>query len=91
MVIFSDIQRLLKNKQKSDSFAAHFVHYFNTTTSRTDLRKYITFKVVNQLNLIGAMKTFTKRNCNLCMQERLMILKKLCGKHVTVMNKSLDT
>ena len=73
---FSDIQRLLKNRQKSDSFVVHFVQHFNTTTSRTDLRKYMTFKVVNNLNLIGAMKTFTKPNCNIFMQERLKILKK---------------
>ena len=53
---FSDILRLLKNVQKSDSFAAHFEQHFNTTTSRTDLRNYMTFKVVNQLNHIGAMK-----------------------------------
>ena len=48
------------------------------------------FKVVKQLNPIGAMKTFTKTNCNLCMQERLFILKKLRNKRVTVMNKNLN-
>ena len=48
------------------------------------------FKVVKQLNLIGAMKTFTKPNCNLCMQEQLTILKKIRDKRVTVMNKNLD-
>ena len=37
---FYDLQRLLKNGQKSDSFAAHFVHHFNNTTSRIDLRKF---------------------------------------------------
>ena len=66
---FSDLQRLLKNGQKPDSFAAQFVHHFNTTVSRTDIRKYMTFKVVKQINLIGAMKTFTKPNCNICMQK----------------------
>ena len=39
----SDIQRLLKNGQKSDLFASHFVQHFNNTTSRTDMRKCITF------------------------------------------------
>ena len=39
----SDLLRLLKNGQKSDSFAAHFEHHFDSTTSRTDLRKYIPF------------------------------------------------
>ena len=86
----SDLQPLLKNEKKSDLFAAHFVQHFKTTTSCTDLRKYMTFKVVNQLNPIGEMKTFTKPNFNLCMQERLTILKNLCEKRVTVMNNNSE-
>ena len=53
---FSDFQILLKNRQKLDSFASHFVQYFNTSMSRTYIHKYMTFKVVKQLNLIGALK-----------------------------------
>ena len=59
---FSDILRPLKKGQKSDSFAAQFKQQFNTNTSCTDLCKYTTFKVVNQINPIVAMKTFTKKN-----------------------------
>ena len=70
---FPDLQRLLKNVKKPDSFAAHFGHHFNTTKARTDLCKYMMFKVVNQLNRIGAIKIFTKPHCNICMQEHLMI------------------
>ena len=84
------LQRLLKNGQKSDSFAADFVQHFNSTTSSTKVRKCMTFKVLKQLNPIGAMKTFTKINCNLCMQERLTILKMICDKRVTVMNKNSE-
>ena len=87
---FSDLQCLLKNGQKPDSFSAHFVQHFSNTTSRTDLRKYMTFKVIKQLNPIGAMKTFTKPNCNLCMQERLTILNKIRDKCVTVINKNSE-
>ena len=87
---FSDILSLLKNRQKSDSFAAHFEQPFNNTTSLIDLRNYMTFKVVNQLNPIGSMKTFTKHNYNVCIQERLTILKKIRDKRVTVMNKNSD-
>ena len=47
----------------------------------------MTSKVVNQVNPIGAMKTFTKPNFNPCIQERLTILKKLCDKRVTVVKK----
>ena len=55
---FSDLQRLLKNGQKPDSFATHFVQHFNSTKSRTELRKRMTFKVLKQLNPIGAMIFF---------------------------------
>ena len=87
---FYDLQRLLKNGQKSDSFAAHFVQHFNSTTSRTELRECMTFKVLKKLNPIGAMETFTKPNCNLCMQERLTILKMIRDKRVTVMSKNSE-
>ena len=72
---FSNLLSLLKNGKKSDSFPDHSEQHFNATTSHTDLRKYIKFKVVKWINLIGEMKTFTKPNCNLCMEERLTILK----------------
>ena len=84
---FSDIKRLLKNGQKSDSFSAHFEQHFKSTMSRTDLHKLMTFKLVNELNQIGAMKSFLENNFNLCMEERLTILKKLSDKCVTLMNK----
>ena len=87
---FSDIQRLLKNGQKPDSFAAHFVQHFNNTTSRTDIRKCMTFKAIKQLNPIGAVKFFTKNNCNLCMKERLRVLKNIHDKQVAVMNKNSE-
>ena len=66
---FSDIVRLRKNGQKSDSFAAHFEQNFNATMSHTDLLKCMTFKVVKQLNPVGAMKKFMKPNVNLCIRE----------------------
>ena len=59
---FSDLLRLPKNRKKSDSFAAHSEQNFNSTTPRTDLHKYTTFKGAKQLNPIGAMKIFTKPN-----------------------------
>ena len=56
---FSDLLSLFKNGQKSDSFAAHSKHHFKATTSHTDICKYMTFKVVKQINLFRSMKTFT--------------------------------
>ena len=87
---FSDLLRLLKNGQKSDSFSTHFEQHFKSTTSRIDLRKFTALQVVKQLNLIGVMKIFTKPNCKLCMEERLTIIKKLRDKLIMVMNKNLD-
>ena len=87
---FSNLLRLLNNGQKSDSISAHFEQHFNGTTSRIYIRKYMIFKVVKQLNPIGAMKIFTKPNSNLCVEERLTILKKLREKRVTIMNNNLE-
>ena len=72
---FSNILHLLNNVQKSDSFASRFEQYFIDTTSHTYLHKYMTFKVLKQLNPIVAMKKYTKPNCNQCMEERLTIFK----------------
>ena len=85
----SDLLRLLKNRQKPDSFCAHFKHHFNTTMSQTYLSKYMMFKVVKKLNLIGAMMFFMKTNCNLCMGKKLTIPKHLRDKNITIMNKNL--
>ena len=87
---FYDLLSILKNRQKYDSFANQFEQHFNSTTSRIDLRKYMTFKVVNNLNPVGGMKIFTKPNCNLCMEERSIILKKLRENRVILMNKNSE-
>ena len=87
---YSDILRLLKNRKIYNSFSAHFEQNFNSNTSRTDICKYMKFKVVRQLNPNGAMKTFTKPNCKLCMEERLTILKTLRDKLVAIMNKNSE-
>ena len=87
---FSDLLRLIKNGQNSDLSADHFEQHFKSTTPRKDLCKYMLFKLVKQLNLIGEIKTFTKPNCNLFMEEHLTILKNLCDKHITFMKESLD-
>ena len=87
---FSDILRLFKNRQKSDSFAAHLEQHFNSTTSHIDQHTYMMFKEVNKINPIGTMKTFTRPNCNLCMEKHLTIIKNLCDKHITMMNNHSD-
>ena len=87
---FSDLQCLLQNGQKPDSFAAHFVQHVISTTPRRELGQCMTFNELKQLNSISAMKKITKPNGNLCMQERLTILKMIHDKRVTVMNKNSE-
>ena len=58
-----------------DLFYDHFEQPFNTTTSRTDLCKCMTFKVVKQIKPIGAMEKIRKPNFSICMEERLKTLK----------------
>ena len=87
---FSDIQSLLKNWHKSDSFSAHYGQHFKSTMSRTDSHKCMAFKLVIQINPIIAMNSFMKRYCNLCAEENLSILKNLHEKNVTLMNKKLE-
>ena len=45
----SDILRLLKNGQKSDSFSDHFEQYFNFTKYPTYLYKYMKVKNLSQI------------------------------------------
>ena len=42
----SNVQRLLKNGQKPDSFAAHLKQHFGYTKSGTDLCKCMMLRVV---------------------------------------------
>ena len=70
----SNLLRLLKNGQKSYSFSTHFEHHFNAIMLCTDLYNYMTFKLLKKINQIGAMETFTKTNCNICMEVGLTIL-----------------
>ena len=87
---FPDLLRLFENGKKSDSFAAHFEQHFKDNMSCTDILKSMTFNCVKQLNPIEAMKKFTRTNCNLFIEERLKILKKLREKCVTIVNKNLE-
>ena len=60
------------------------------------LRKKVTHisvrhsKLFKQVNTIVSMKLFKKPNCNLCMEERLIIFKNLHDKDVTLMNNDSE-
>ena len=48
------------------------------------------FKVVNHINTIVSIKTLTEVNSSLCVDKCFTILKNLCDRCVTLMNKKLD-
>ena len=66
---FSKVQGIIKKRQKLDSFADHYKQQLKTTVSCTDLRKFITLKVVKQIKQITSILSLTKNNYNLCMEE----------------------
>ena len=51
-----------KMDKKSDSFAVLYGQHFNATMSFTGLRKYMHFKEIKQLHLIGAMEPLVYLN-----------------------------
>ena len=50
---FSNVQRILKNRQKLDSFAVHDEKYFKSTTALNDMCNCETLKLAKQINTIG--------------------------------------
>ena len=50
----------------------------------------MTFKVVNQIILVVAMKSFKKTSCNQGMEEHITILKKLRDKCAILMKNNLE-
>ena len=72
-------------RQKQGSYPVTTIY-----AERAYLRECIIFKVVNNLKPISSMQFFTKPNCNLCMEERLTILKNIHEKRVMLMNKNVD-
>ena len=77
------------NDNKLYSSAAHCEQHLKYSTSRTCILNYMRIKVVKRINHIGTMKTFTKPNYSLCMEEPLTIPKRLHGKHITLMIKKI--
>ena len=57
---FSDIQHMVKNGQKPDSFAAHQEKHFKYAIARNYLLNCTMLKVFNQINTIRGLKLFTE-------------------------------
>ena len=72
-----DVKKLLNIEESSDSYAAHMVTHFppgaKTTTSMA--RTMSTTSVLWQGKALSCMKSFGRNSCQLCMQERIALLK----------------
>ena len=84
------IQCLLKNWLKVFSFAAKYKQQYKFTTLFTDLFKWMKCMVVKQNYPIVSIKSFTKPNINLCIEERLTIKKGLRDKKITLTKANLE-
>ena len=74
---FGDVKRLVNKGTKSDSFAAHMAVHFQERNTRASVgmaRAMVKMEILWKGNIISCMKSFGKRNCKLCMKERMEIL-----------------
>ena len=83
---FNDVQKLVQDGKLSDTFACHFAQHFSQKPSPQQQRNIMKFEVLSSVNPIGAMKTFGKPECTLCMKERLTILNFKRKRSILVMN-----
>ena len=83
----SYVQLLLLKSENSYLFKAQYRQHIKSTTSPTDLCKCMTVKVIKHINLIREMKSFMKPDYNIYIEEHLTIIKKVCDKNFTFMNK----
>ena len=81
-VHYAETRNLVNKGEVSDSFARHFKSHFgrdesgkNDQISSRDVREITKVSILWQGSPISSMKTFGKLNCNLCMMERLEIIK----------------
>ena len=72
---FNNVCKLVSNGTILDSFAKHFAQHFNSAPMCKTLCDNMQLEILSQLNPIGAMKTFGSRNCSLCMNKHLTIVK----------------
>jgi hypothetical protein len=76
----NDVKELVLRDKRSDSFARHFAQFIPLPIDRAvklKVQGYIkyTFDILWKGNPLVCVKTFGTRNCSLCKQERLAILK----------------
>ena len=85
-----NVQIILNNRQKSESFTANYDQQFKSNMSINYLHNCIIFKLVKQINSIGDMNSFTKPNFMLCMEEWLNMLKNIRDQNITLMNNNSE-
>ena len=70
---FQDVSQQVANNKNLDSFAAPFAKNFTQKPSPQECRKIMSFDILSTVNPIGAMKTWGKTSCILCMKEIIEI------------------
>ena len=70
---------LVKANRKSDFFAEHFAKFIPKETERKEITNLVKMEVgiLWKGNPLSCVKTFGTKNCKLCMQEKIEILKQV--------------
>ena len=90
---FSETARLVNDGVKSDSFVNHFASHFSGNdkdVTRQTIRKMVKMDIIWQGDAISCMKSFGHLSCQLCMAERLAILKKAKEEPDKLINSRLE-
>ena len=82
---FNDVKKLMNDGISSDSFAKHFGTHFCSSPSNDEFRRLFEFGIIWQGNPISLTKTFSKRNCQLCLKEKVTIVSQ-SRKKETILN-----
>ena len=75
----NDVVKLVNCGERSDSFASHWGSHFedgNHDIRASDVRELIEVEILWQGSPIKCMRSFGKKTCRLCMEEKLEILKR---------------
>ena len=96
---FNDTRKVINCGVQIDSFAKHFAEHCeekikNGTLKKvktSDERDLMVIKVLWKGNQISVMKSFGKLNCQLCMNERILILENIRKGKKKNINISINT
>ena len=87
---FQDVQYLIRNNKKADSFASHFAQFFKSEPKPADLREIMNVEILSLLNPFSCVKQFQQPSCRLCMVERITIITEMRKNRKAMINANSE-